>query len=248
LAGLIAGLAALGLWELLSRAGTLNPLYFPPPTVVGITLVARATGGDLAPHAAATLARLSLAFGAAALVGVPLGLAMGMIRPLRLVLDPYIAALYPLPKIALLPLLMILLGVGEQAFVLAGSLTALFQIILNTYGGVTQIDPVLLEVGHNYGARGLALFRRILLPAALPSILTGLRLGFGLALITTIAVEFTAAKSGLGHLVFRAWQTLAAAEMFAALAVVGVIGLAITRGLLCLQRRLLAWQQTYEWD
>ena len=244
--GLVATLVVLGAWELLSRTGVLNPLYFPPPTLVLATLAGLAAGG-LAGHAAATLGRLAVAFAAAALVGIPLGLAMGLVRPLRLVVDPYVAALYPLPKIALLPLLMIILGVGEPAFVLTGALTAFFQIVLNTYGGVTQIDPRLLDVGHNYGARGLALFRRIVLPAALPSILTGLRLGLGLALITTIAVEFTAARSGLGHLVFRSWQTLATAEMFATFFVVGLIGLAFTRGLLHLQRRLLAWQQAYEW-
>ena len=248
MAGLVAGLVTLGSWEILSRLALLNPLYFPPPTTVLITLGQLAAGGGLADHAATTLARLAVAFGAAALSGVPLGLAMGLVRPLRLALDPYIAALYPLPKIALLPLLMIVLGVGEAAFVLTGALTAFFQIVLNTYGGVLQIDPRLLEVGHNYGAHGLTLFRRIVLPATLPAILTGLRLGLGLALITTIAVEFTAARSGLGHLVFRAWQTLATAEMFATFLVVGLIGLAATRGLLRLQRKLLAWQQAYEWS
>ena len=99
----------------------------------------------------------------------------------------------------------------------------------------------ILCVGRNYGARGLGLFRKIILPGALPAIFTGLRLGLGLALITVIVVEFVTAKSGLGHLVFRSWQMLLTAEMFAAFVLIGLIGLALTRGLRLLQQRALAW-------
>jgi NitT/TauT family transport system permease protein len=105
------------------------------------------------------------------------------------------------------------------------------------------MDPRLLDVGRNYGARGARLFRTIILPAALPSIFTGLRLGLGLALVAIVAVEFIAAKSGLGHLVYRHWQTLATPEMYAAFALVGALGLLLTRGLRALQARLLVWQQ-----
>jgi ABC-type nitrate/sulfonate/bicarbonate transport system permease component len=227
--------------EALVRHGPLNVSYAPAPSDVLAAVVRGAVAGDLLLHTGATLMRLASAFVLAAVPGVVLGLLIGVWGPVRRVVDPYMALLYPLPKIALLPLLLIIMGVGESAFVFAGSLTAFFQILISTADGVAQVDRGLLEVGHNYGARGLRLFRAIVLPAALPSILTGLRLGLGLTLITVIAVEFTAAKSGLGQLAFRHWQTLSVAEMYAALVAVGIIGVTITRGLKLAQARLLSW-------
>jgi NitT/TauT family transport system permease protein len=215
--------------------------------VVLVTLVQLGAGGDLGREAAVTLGRLGGAFALAAATAVPLGMLMGLWRPARRISEPPIALLYPLPKIALLPLFLILLGVGERAFVLTGAVTAFFQIVISTAGGVEGVDPRLVEAGRNYGARGPALFRKVVLPAALPAILTGLRLGIGLALITVIAVEFVAARSGLGYLVFRYWQMLLTAEMFAGLALIGLIGLGLTRGLRAVQRRALAWQEEAGW-
>jgi NitT/TauT family transport system permease protein len=189
-----------------------------------------------------TVTRLAAAFTIAAALGVPLGLLMGRLRPVRDAVDPYIAFLFPVPKIALLPFLLILLGVGESAFVLTGAVSAFFQIVISTLAGVQTMDPRLLDVGLNYGARGARLFRTVILPAALPSIFTGLRLGLGLALVTIVAVEFIAAKSGLGHLVYRHWQMLSTVEMYGAFVLVGALGLLLTRGLRALQGRLLAWQ------
>jgi NitT/TauT family transport system permease protein len=232
----------LGLWELCSRLALVSPRYFPAPTTIGVTLVDRVAAGDLGEHALVTLARLAAAFAVAALPGVPLGLLMGMARPVRNAVEPYIAFIFPVPKITLLPFLLIVLGVGEPAFVLTGATSAFFQIVISTLGGVQTMDPRLLEVGRNYGARGPRLFWKVILPATLPSIFTGLRLGLGLALVALVAVEFIAAKSGLGHLVYRHWQMLSTPEMYAAFALVGALGLALTRGLRALQARALAWQ------
>jgi len=236
-------LALLALWEVASRLAILSPRYFPPPTVVGSSLVWSVTAGDLGEHLAITVTRLAGAFAIAALLGVPLGLLMGRVRPVRDALDPYIAFLFPVPKIALLPFLLIVLGVGEPAFVLTGAISAFFQIVISTLAGVQTMDPRLLEVGHNYGARGARLFYTVILPAALPSIFTGLRLGLGLALVAVVAVEFIAAKSGLGHLVYRHWQMLSTTEMYGAFALVGALGLLLTRGLRTLQARVLTWQE-----
>ena len=239
--------ALLAAWELASWLGMLSPRYFPPPTVIAATLAQLLAEGALLSEALITLTRLAAAFVLAAAPAVALGLAMGLWRPVRGVVEPYIVMLYPLPKIALLPLLLILMGVGEKAFVVTGAITAFFQIVISTVGGVQSIDPRLIEVGRNYGAGGTALFRKIILPAALPAIFTGLRLGLGLALITVVAVEFVTAKSGLGHLVFRSWQMLLTPQMFAAFVLIGLIGLALTRGLRALQRRALAWKPEVGW-
>jgi len=239
--GVLVPVIVLTAWEAAVWLGLLSARYFPPPTTIAATFAHLIAGGVLWKEALVTLARLAAAFLLAAGPAVALGLAMGLWRPVRSFVEPYVALLYPLPKIALLPLLLIVLGVGEMAFVVTGAITAFFQIVLSTAGGVQSLDPRLIEVGRNYGARGVGLFRKIILPGALPAIFTGLRLGLGLALITVIVVEFVTAKSGLGHLVFRSWQMLLTAEMFAAFVLIGLIGLALTRGLRLLQQRALAW-------
>jgi len=235
--------AALVLWEICSRLAIVSLRYFPAPTTVAWTVGDRLVAGDLAGGLLVTLARLAFAFALAAVPAVPLGLLMGIARPVRDLVEPYVAFIFPVPKITLLPFLLIILGVGEPAFVLTGASSAFFQIVISTLGGVQTMDPRLLEVGRNYGARGARLFWKVILPAALPSIFTGLRLGLGLALVTLVAVEFIAAKSGLGHLVFRHWQMLSTPEMYAAFALVGALGLVLTRGLRALQARVLTWQE-----
>ena len=234
--------ALLALWEIASRLAVVSPRYFPAPTTIAWVLADRFVEGDLGAQSLVTLARLACAFALAAVPGVLLGLLMGIARPVRAAIEPYIAFIFPVPKITLLPFLLIILGVGEPAFVLTGAASAFFQIVISTLGGVQTLDPRLLEVGRNYGAHGARLFWKVILPAALPSIFTGLRLGLGLALVSLVAVEFIAAKSGLGHLVYRHWQMLSTPEMYAAFVLVGALGLALTRGLRTLQARILTWQ------
>ncbi len=232
-----------GLWELCSRLAIVSPRYFPPPTQIAWVLVDRFVDGDLGANTLVTVARLAAAFVLAAVPAVPLGLLMGIARPVREVVEPYIAFIFPVPKITLLPFLLIILGVGEPAFVLTGATSAFFQIVISTMAGVQTMDPRLLEVGRNYGAHGARLFWKVIVPAALPAIFTGLRLGLGLSLVALVAVEFIAAKSGLGHLVYRHWQMLSTPEMYAAFALVGALGLGLTRGLRALQARMLSWQE-----
>jgi ABC-type nitrate/sulfonate/bicarbonate transport system permease component len=234
--------ALLVLWEICSRLAIVSPRYFPAPTTVGWVLVDRFGAGDLGSELLVTLTRLAFAFALAAVPAIPLGLLMGISRPVRDLVEPYLAFIFPVPKITLLPFLLIILGVGEPAFVLTGASSAFFQIVISTLAGVQTMDPRLLDVGRNYGAHGPRLFWKVILPAALPAIFTGLRLGLGLALVTLVAVEFIAAKSGLGHLVFRHWQMLSTPEMYAAFALVGALGLVLTRGLRALQARVLTWQ------
>jgi ABC-type nitrate/sulfonate/bicarbonate transport system permease component len=234
--------ALLALWEIASRLTFVSPRYFPAPTTIAWVLADRFVEGDLGAQSLVTLARLACAFALAAVPGVLLGLLMGIARPVRAAIEPYIAFIFPVPKITLLPFLLIILGVGEPAFVLTGATSAFFQIVISTLGGVQTLDPRLLEAGRNYGAHGARLFWKVILPGALPSIFTGLRLGLGLALVSLVAVEFIAAKSGLGHLVYRHWQMLSTPEMYAAFVLVGALGLALTRGLRALQAHILTWQ------
>ncbi len=232
------------LWEAVARGTTILGKYLPPPTAIVLELIRLLGGGDdLWLHLKATLVRLVLAFILAAVPGVALGLLMGLSPLLRALLEPYILALFPLPKIALLPLFMIVSGVNERTWIITASVTAFFQIIVSTLAGVMSLDHHLLEAAHNFGARGPRLFFKVLLPGALPQIFTGLRLGLGLALVLTIVVEFTATNDGLGQLVWRSWQTLSVSTMFAGFVVVGLLGAAVTRGLERLGDRLMPWHE-----
>lgn len=237
-------LALLAAWEAVSRNTAILGKYLPAPTAIALEMGRLLAGGeDLWLHLRATLVRLVLSFLLAAVPGVLIGLLMGLSPVVRALCEPYVRFLFPMPKIALMPLFMIISGVNERTWIVTAAVTAFFQILLNTMAGAMSLDQHLLEAAHNYGARGWRMFVKVLLPGALPHVFTGLRLGLGLALSLTIVVEFTAARDGLGQMVWRSWQTLAVHTMFAAFVLVGIIGLVVTRGLERLGDRLMPWHE-----
>lgn len=229
------------LWEVVIRAFKVPPYQFPAPSAAFARLVGMAWAGELTEHLAATTQRVLYSVGLAAVPGVAIGLVLALIGPLRSLLSPYVAILYTVPKVAILPLVMIIIGPNEQALVVTACLSALAQIIVSTMVGVGSIEPVYLEAGRNYGAFGWRFYVKVLLPAALPPIWTGLRLGMGLALTMVVVIEFITAQNGLGHLVWRFWNQLVLEDMFAALVSVGVFGWLIANGLMKLGHLLMPW-------
>jgi NitT/TauT family transport system permease protein len=166
-----------------------------------------------------------------------------MSRGLRLALEPLLNSLYAVPKIALLPLVMLVLGVNERTLIFTSTLTSFVQMTVSTTGGVLAVDRNVLDAGKNYGATGWRLFRYVLFPSALPDIFTGMRIGLGLTLVLVIAVELTAAQEGLGAFIWTAGQTFAAKNLFSAFIVIGALGWLLTYGLERLGRWLMPWQQ-----
>lgn len=236
-------LAVVLVWEAGVRAGLLPASYLPPPTRLGIRLAVLLAGGELWGHLLVTLGRLGAAFVLAVVPAVALGLVLGMWRGLRLALEPLLTALYAIPKIALLPLVMLVLGVGERALVATATLTGFLQMAVSTMGGVLAVERTVLEAGRNYGAGGWRLFRHVLLPSALPEIFTGMRIGLGLTLVLVIAVELAAAQEGLGAFLWSAGQILAVEKLFCGFVVIGALGLVLTHGLERLGERLMPWRQ-----
>jgi NitT/TauT family transport system permease protein len=241
--GLVSPLVVLFIWEALAAAGILRAGYLPPPSELLPHLVGLLAGGALWHHLGVTLYRLGLSFLLAVLPALVIGLALGMSRHLRLALEPLMTALYAVPKIALLPLIMLILGVNERALIFTCTLTSFVQMTVSTTGGVLAVDRTVLEAGKNYGATGWRLFRFVLLPSALPDIFTGMRIGLGLTLVLVVAVEFTAAQEGVGAFLWNAGQTLSPNNLFSAFAVIGVIGLALTYGLERLGNWLMPWRE-----
>jgi NitT/TauT family transport system permease protein len=239
---ILAVATALALWEGLSRGGAIPALYFPAPTVILSTLIELAGSGELWGHLRLTLSRVlgGLIFGG--VPGLLLGLAMGASPRLRAAVDPFIAALHPIPKIALLPLIMVIFGIGETSKVIVISVAAFFPMLINTMTGVRQLNPIYFEVAENYGASRAQLFRRVVLPGSLPMALSGLRLALNLALLLTIAVEIVASHQGLGALVWRSWEVLRTDVLYASLVVTALLGVSFSQLVHFLTLRLVPWQ------
>jgi NitT/TauT family transport system permease protein len=231
------------LWEFTVRVGILDYRFFPPPSVVLGTLIEMIVSGELFDHLFISLQRILLGFVLGAIPGIIIGLLMGWNRWVRAFLDPIIAAVYPIPKISLLPLILIIFGLGELSKVITVAIAGFFLILLTTAHGVMNIDPILIQAAKNYGAKGISLFTKVILPASLPSIFSGLRLSLGISLLIIVAAEFVAANRGIGYLIWISWSTLSVKKMYVGLVVIAVLGLIFTRSLEYLGRKLMPWMQ-----
>lgn len=232
------------LWELGVRLGMLDARYFPAPSKVFITLLSGIESGVLWTNTVSTLTRL---FWGMLLGGVPallLGVGMGLYRPLRAVLDPLVAATYPIPKSAIFPLILLIFGLGEVSKIVMVAIGVFYPVIINSTAGVLEISKVHLDVGRNYGANRWQVFRTIALPGAMPLIMTGLKLGVGLGLILITIAEMVGAKSGLGYMLWNAWEVLSVETMYVGLLVIALLGFLFSLALTELERWLLPWKAT----
>jgi sulfonate transport system permease protein len=228
-------------WQLAASSGTIDPRIFTPPLAIVRTAQALVDTGTLGADLAITLARLGAGYAIGGALGVAIGLGLAVVRPLRAALSPLFAALYAVPQIALLPLLLVIFGLGETAKVITVAAVTFFVVELNTLGAVRRISPELIEAGTAYGATGWRRFRHILLPAAAPGIFTGLRVAVALALVVVTATEFVAANSGLGYLVWNSWQLFEPADMYVGLVTIALVGVAATGIVVAAERLVLPW-------
>jgi NitT/TauT family transport system permease protein len=240
LPALIIGLG-LVLWEWFSRTGRLSALFFPAPSTIVASLIQMILNGKMAIHLKATAERLAIGFAIGGSAGLLLGLAMGWSSRLRQIIDPLIAAIHPIPKIAIFPLIMIVFGIGEASKIVAISIASFFPMLINCMSGVRQLNPVYFEVTQNYRASRWKTFSRLVVPGSLPLILTGARLAINMAMVIAIAVELLAAKEGLGVIIWFSWQTLRIEELYASLVVIALLGIGINLFLQYLSKRLTPW-------
>ena len=234
---------ALVVWEVGVRTGGISSLFFPAPSVITQTTVRLLASGQLLENLGVSLLRLFLGFSLGSICGVVLGLLLGQSRRLRAAIDPLIAAAHPIPKLAILPLIMILFGIGEISKVVIIAVAAFFPMVINTMAGVQQIHPIHFEVAKNYGASNRKTFTRVVIPGCLPFILTGVRLALNLAITITIAVELVAAEKGLGAMIWMAWQTLRTEELYSSIAVTACLGISFSLLLGWITARLIPWQE-----
>jgi len=232
-------------WEIAAQAGWISDLFFPAPTLIVVTLVEMLGSGDFWISICMTLYRLIAGVAAGAGVGLVLGWLMGAERPVRVALDPIVAVLHPMPKLAIFPIFLIIFGIGETSRITLIALAAFFPMLLNTLAGVQQIDRAYWEVATNYGAGWKAMLLQVVVPGSLPMALTGLRLALNNALVVAIAIEMLSAHKGLGAHLWMAWQTLRTEELYATLILIGMLGLAFNGMVQTMTRRLLPWHVVF---
>jgi sulfonate transport system permease protein len=229
------------LWQVSSTAGWINPAVIPPLDRILEALSNGFATGPLWRDLAISLQRAGIAFAAAVATGIPLGLFMGEIRIVERALDPILQLFRQTSALALYPVFILLLGLGETSKVFVIFWATLFPILLATIGGVKQADPKLIEMARVYGARRLHIFRSVVLPGALPQIFVGLRLSATTALLLLIAAEMIGANSGLGFQVMNAQYNFQIPLMFGAILLLAFLGLAANFVLETLQKRLCRW-------
>jgi len=242
LVSVASALSILALWEALVRLGLLDYRFFPAPSEVLVTLFQMLVSGHLLGDVGITLSRIAVGYALGAVAGVAVGLVMGVSRVVRAAMKPLVGAIYPIPKIAILPLVMLIFGLGETSRYVIVAVGVFFLVLLNSMAGVMSIETIYLDVGRNFGARRLDVLRTIALPGALPLVFTGLRLGWGTGLLLIVAAEFVGARSGLGFLIWNSWQTFSVDEMYAGLLVISALGLISFALFDELERRLVPWR------
>jgi len=220
-----------------------NPVLLPDPWVVLQAGIKLAASGELFGHIGASLARVVQGFLIAAAAGVLAGMAVGRSRVLEHLVDPSIEMLRPIPPLAFLPLMVLWFGIGEASKVAFIAYAAFFPIFTTTLEGIKYVDPILIRAAASLGASDRRIFWHVILPAATPSIITGLRLGFGLSFFVIVAAEFIAADRGLGFLINDARTFFLVANMLLGAAVIGLIGFGVNVGLRRLEGRLLRWRR-----
>ena len=237
-----APLSLIVLWQIAVSTKFLNPGLFPPPSAIAMNFVAYATSGELATNAAATLSRLLVGLLIGGIPGTLIGLAMGMNRWVRAYFGPVIALLYPIPKIAILPLFYFIFGTGEAAKWAAVAVGVFFLMAINTEAGVRQIETIYLDVARAYRIRPATFFLRVLLPGALPNIYAGMKLSIGIGIVLAVAAEYQLTRTGLGFAIFNAQQLLDVERLYAALVAVSLLGFGLAALVNAIEALALPWR------
>jgi ABC-type nitrate/sulfonate/bicarbonate transport system permease component len=233
-------------WSLASGvvviARLFNPIFLPGPWMVIGNIVELAVKGQLWGHLGATLERVALGFGTGAAAALTLGLLAGQIPAIRNLLEPVVELLRPIPPLAMLPLFIVWVGIGEGSKVGFITYATFFPMFLTTVHAVRQVDPLLLRAARSLGARRAQLFLRVILPAALPELLTGVRLGVSLSFFVIVISEFVAAEAGLGYLINDGRNFFLVAQMLGAAMLLGLLGYVGNELVRLAERRLTRWQ------
>src|SRR5262249_10760254 len=231
---LISPLGLIVIWQILLMAGIGDRRFIPAPSDIAQRFVKLAASGELEWHVGVTLYRVVLGYIIGAVPAVAVGLLMAMFRPVRIFVDPLIAALFPLPLLAF--------GSGAASKIALVAIAVFFPVVVNTYVGAANIETIYWDVAKNYGASQTVMFTRIVFFGALPTIFAGLRIALAVSFIVLVASEFVATKSGIGYLIWNSWELLQVDVMFVGIVTIGVLGLITSVLFQEIERKAIPWK------
>jgi ABC-type nitrate/sulfonate/bicarbonate transport system permease component len=240
--GWIALLAVLALWQLAGSAGLVNPLFLPTPLSIGRAIYQLAASAALWHHLSYSLMRIGVGWVLGTIAGIAVGFAIGLFTVARSVGITFISALFPIPKIALLPLLILWLGIGEEPKIATIALGVFFSTAISVYGGVDAVPRNLIRMAQSFNVPFATIVRRVIWPGALPSILAGFRITASVALLLVVSAEMIGAEYGIGAFVLQAGNLMQTDQLLAGVVILSLFGLAVGKLISLLEARLLHWR------
>jgi ABC-type nitrate/sulfonate/bicarbonate transport system permease component len=229
------------LWEISARAKLIDLVSWPAVSTILATWVDLMLSGQLPAALLPSLRRLAVGYVIAVAVAVPIGLVMGYSRVTFNLLEPLTESLRPIPSSALVPILILFLGIEDEMKIALISYASFFPILLNTYSGVRDVDPILINTGRTLGLKPWRILVKIIIPAASPYILTGMRISLAVSLILTVISEMVAGSDGIGYFTLRAQRSFMVPQVYAAILTLGVLGYTLNALFVALERRLMRW-------
>lgn len=236
----ISLLVVLTAWQLVGSS--INPIFLSTPTKIAAAFASTIASGELPVAVLVSVAVIAAGFLLALVVGVPVGLLMGRFRTFEYLVDPYVSALYVVPRIALIPLIIIWAGLGVQAQIIVVFGTTVFPILLSTYAGVKNVESRLLETAYAFGASEKQLFFKVIIPASVPFIMSGLRLGIGQAVIGMIVAQMFLGIAGMGFMLTNYGNQFATDYVFVVVLSLAALGIVLTEIVKLAERRFNHWK------
>lgn len=241
LLSLFSPLLILVFWEVGARTGVVDTRFFSSPSAVLSTLGKLIASGEIVRHTGYSMMRAAAGLLLGGIPAVVIGLTMGLFPWVRAILQPIVGAIYPVPKLALLPLILLIFGLGEMSKIVVIAIGVFFPILINTTAGVLNINPIYRDVARSHGASRWNSYVTVALPGALPMIFAGLEIALSVSLLLIVAAEFVGAQNGLGYMIWNSWQTFSVERMFAGLIVISAIGYLSNIALHAVKARVIPW-------
>lgn len=242
LIGVLTFVAVLTFWQIGSATGFIPDLVLPAPVEVITAFEELWASGKLWVHVSISVQRLLLGWISGTLLGIAVGLAIGLFSVVRASVAPLVAAMFPIPKIALLPLFVIWFGIGEESKVALILFGTFFPTVIATYGGVDNVDRTLIRMGQSFGLSWWSIVRKIIIPGALPAILSGMRITAAIAIILIVAAELIGAETGIGAYIQMAGSLFAIDQLIAGVIVLSLLGVTVNWLINLAERKLLKWR------
>jgi NitT/TauT family transport system permease protein len=239
---LTSPIGLLAVWQILLALGFGDRRFVPAPSDIAVRFWELTVSGELAWHTAVTLWRVLAGFAIGAVPAVAIGLLMAMFRPAQIFFDPLIAALMPIPKVALMPLLLLAFGFGDASKIALVAIAVFFPVVINTYAGAANIERIYWDVAQNFGASTYVMFTRVVFFGALPMIFAGLKIALAVSFVVLVAAEFVASKTGIGYLIWNSWELLQVDYMFVGIVVIGILGLICAVAFQEIERKVVPWK------